>query len=80
MRCAVQVGQLVSSWYVIFRPRLLSESEVQQFDGVIQVLFAISVTANTAPTIYSCGLSSFVVFPFLAKGKRSANDLSFPRG
>ena len=37
----------------------------------MQVLFAISVTANTAPTIYSCGLSSFVVFPFLAKGEQA---------
>ncbi|GHJ85628.1 hypothetical protein NliqN6_2030 [Naganishia liquefaciens] len=36
----------------------------------VMVLFAISVTANTAPTIYSCGLSSFVVLPFLAKVPR----------
>ncbi|KAJ9108757.1 hypothetical protein QFC21_000077 [Naganishia friedmannii] len=36
----------------------------------VMVLFAISVTGNTAPTIYSCGLSSFVVLPFLAKVPR----------
>lgn len=45
----------------------------------MQVLFAISVTANTAPTIYSCGLSSFVVFPFLAKGEQAnVTGLSHP--
>lgn len=26
-----------------------------------------SVTANTAPSIYSCGLSGIVVFPFLVR-------------
>jgi hypothetical protein len=45
--------------------------------SVLQVLFAISVTANTAPTIYSCGLSSFVVFPFLAKSESCTRLSSF---
>lgn len=33
----------------------------------VMVLMALSVTANTAPTIYSCGLSAMVVLPFLVR-------------
>jgi hypothetical protein len=33
------------------------------------VLMAFSVTANTAPTIYSCGLSAMVLVPRLVRGE-----------
>ncbi|KLT45343.1 putative cytosine-purine permease [Cutaneotrichosporon oleaginosum] len=36
----------------------------------VMVLFCFSVTANVAPTIYSCGLSGQVVFPFLVRVPR----------
>ena len=35
----------------------------------VMVLMALSVTANTAPTIYSCGLSAMVLVPKLVRGK-----------
>ncbi len=38
----------------------------------VMVLLALSVTANTAPTIYSCGLSAMVVLPFLVRGESVA--------
>lgn len=46
---------------------VLGEGHAARF---VMVLFAFSVTANTAPTIYSCGLSSMIVFPFLARVPR----------
>jgi purine-cytosine permease-like protein len=36
----------------------------------VMVLFCFSVTANVAPTIYSCGLSGQVVLPFLVRVPR----------
>lgn len=36
----------------------------------VMFLLFVSVTGNTAPTIYSCGLSSIIVFPFLVKVPR----------
>ena len=38
----------------------------------VMVLMALSVTANTAPTIYSCGLSAMVVLPFLVRSEFEA--------
>ena len=35
----------------------------------VMVLFCLSVCANTAPTIYSCGLSGQVVVPWLVRGE-----------
>jgi purine-cytosine permease-like protein len=37
----------------------------------VMVLFCFSVTANTAPTIYSCGLSGQVAIPWLIRGEFS---------
>lgn len=36
----------------------------------VMVLFCLSVVANVAPTIYSCGLSGQVVLPFLVRVPR----------
>jgi len=36
----------------------------------VMVLMALSVTANTAPTIYSCGLSAMVLVPMLVRVPR----------
>jgi hypothetical protein len=53
----------------------------------VMVLMALSVTANTAPTIYSCGLSAMVVLPFLVRseferpdGKRGFARRSYANG
>ena len=35
----------------------------------VMVLFCLSVCANVAPTIYSCGLSGQVAFPVLTRGE-----------
>ena len=35
----------------------------------VMVLLCFSVAANTAPTIYSCGLSAQVAIPFLVRGE-----------
>jgi purine-cytosine permease-like protein len=35
----------------------------------VMVLFCFSVIANTAPTIYSCGLSAQVAIPWLVRGE-----------
>ena len=37
----------------------------------VMVLFCFSVIANTAPTIYSCGLAGQVAIPWLIRGKPS---------
>lgn len=43
------------------------ESHAARF---VMVLFSLSVVANVAPTIYSCGLSGQVVLPFLTRVPR----------
>ncbi|KAL1407679.1 hypothetical protein Q8F55_007112 [Vanrija albida] len=43
------------------------ESHAARF---VMVLFCLSVVANVAPTIYSCGLSGTVVLPFLTRVPR----------
>jgi hypothetical protein len=44
---------------------MLGEGGAARF---VMVLLCFSVAANTAPTIYSCGLSAQVAIPFLVRG------------
>jgi purine-cytosine permease-like protein len=39
----------------------------------VMVLFCFSVIANTAPTIYSCGLSAQVAIPWLVRGESGSS-------
>lgn len=45
---------------------MLGEGGAARF---VMVLLCFSVAANTAPTIYSCGLSAQVAIPFLVRGR-----------